>query len=76
MAERIEEFPAGTRHPWGEWLDGQVWKLTPGVDFTASTESMRVSAHRAAARRGVRVRATCEGGDLILQAYNDERGGP
>lgn len=74
MAEILETFPADVRgmphYPWGEWLDGQVWKLTHGVDFQCVHASIRAAIYQAANRKGVKVQTTItEDGSVILRAY-------
>ena len=35
MAERtdIKELSKASKYPWGDWLDGSVWRLRQGDDF-------------------------------------------
>lgn len=58
MARRLDEFPAaaGSRYPWDEWLDGSVWELVPGDDFTAKPATFRSIAQAQAKKRGGRIR--------------------
>ena len=51
-------FNARKRYPWRMWLDGQVWELTQGEDFSCSITGMRVAARQAASRRGLGMRTT------------------
>ena len=55
MARRLENFPAatGARYPWDEWLDGSVWQLIRGEDFTAKASTFRTNAQLQAKKRGV-----------------------
>jgi hypothetical protein len=57
MAERITELPPdvawngdGYLYPWSSWLDGSLWKLTPGEDFTVPVATLQAMAHRMARR--------------------------
>ncbi len=72
MASKMNEFPktrGGKRlYPWKEWLNGDVWRLTPGTDFDASSESFRNTALASASRYGKRLRTAVVDGDLIIQA--------
>lgn len=59
MAKQIAAFPEGTRtrngysrYPWDKWLDGKVWELTGGEDFTVPSKSFRSAAAQAAVTRG------------------------
>jgi|APGre2960657373_1045057.scaffolds.fasta_scaffold39931_4 hypothetical protein len=44
------------KYPWGEWLDGSVWRLKQYEDFHVSVESMRSAIYMAAYRKGVKVK--------------------
>jgi hypothetical protein len=55
MARVIDTFPAATsqsRYPWDEWLDGRVWELIAGEDFSSKPETIRQNATVQAHRRG------------------------
>ncbi|MHB8742553.1 MAG: hypothetical protein ACYC9L_05445 [Sulfuricaulis sp.] len=56
------------RYPWDEWLDGNIWELLKGEDFT-SIESFRSSAQTQAKKMGGRVRTETDGDKLHLQFY-------
>jgi hypothetical protein len=54
MARVIDTFPAAvskSRYPWDRWLDGQVWELVAGEDFTSKPETLRQNAAIQAAKR-------------------------
>ena len=46
MAQRWMHSRASSEEPdpWGEWLDGDAWELTAGVDFTCTPASLRTLA--------------------------------
>lgn len=74
MARTLDRFPSmpgRTQHPWSEYLDGRVWELTPGEDFTAKVPTFKASAQAQAKKRGGRVRTrTLREGDretLVIQ---------
>lgn len=82
MAEVVEKSRAfwraaiggAPKYPWEQWLDGQVWALTPKVDFSAGMRSMRVFVHQTATRRGMRVRTRIGlDGLLYIQAIKRKR---
>jgi hypothetical protein len=56
MAKTLQQFPSPTvsRYPWDEWLDGRVWELVPGEDFTAKVNTFKQMAQTQARRRGGR----------------------
>ncbi len=75
MAEVLDEIPAwvfrrgpGRResYPYDEWLDGRVWELHAGVDFTVNIRTMRSQVKKAAARRGCEVVCEHDGETLIV----------
>ncbi len=68
MARRLDEFPgaAARRYPWEQWLNGEVWQLSAGEDFTSKPGTVVQSA-RARARRmggGLRTRLLHEDGNV------------
>lgn len=76
MAKQLESFKFRTRgrvqkYPWNEWLDGSIWELKKGEDFTINTRIMRNSARSAADRRRVQIRTQIPNENtLIIQAYH------
>jgi hypothetical protein len=72
MAERMDTFPDGAptrRHyPWDEWLDGTVWRLQVGDDFSAKPPSMASMARARAAAKGKRCRVSIREDHIIIQA--------
>lgn len=81
MAERLNEFPGGNRtrgggkYPWDDWLDGSVWLLRRGEDFSTSILSFRATASTMAKRSGKKLRSRAvsdeNGEGLAIQAYED-----
>ncbi len=59
MARKLDSFPAatGARYPWDDYLDGNVWELVRGEDFTSKTATFRANAQIQAKKRGGRVRS-------------------
>jgi hypothetical protein len=55
------------KYPWEEWLDGGVWQITPGEDFTCSIEHFRRQCYMKAAQRGGNARTSMENGHILLQ---------
>jgi hypothetical protein len=58
MAEVVTDFPTllhYRRRPWEQWFDGQIWKLTSGVDFACDPRAFRGSVYNAAKRMGFRI---------------------
>lgn len=63
MAERVEDFDFGTdsrgrrwsewlgNYRWHEWLDGNVSKMTQGIDFHCEPQSFVSQAHIPLERR-------------------------
>ena len=78
MSTILDSFPAGApggakpKYPWGEWLDGRVWRLTRGFDFDCTIQSFRVMVHKSARDRGMKVRTVFDGEDaIVVQAYSE-----
>jgi hypothetical protein len=69
FTSRAEGFPV--RYDWDAWLDGRVWKLQHGVDFTISLANLRNSVFVAASKRNLKVRTTTnkDEGTVIIQAF-------
>jgi hypothetical protein len=81
MAEILNEFAfrqggngAGSKHPWNEWMDGRIHKLSKDDMGNASLQTMAASAHRNAKARGKKVRMSINKseGTIVLQAYVPE----
>jgi hypothetical protein len=75
MARKLEAFPAaaGSRYPWDEWLDGNVWELVRGEDFQAKLTTFRANAQGQAKKRGGRVRskaADADGRDTLVIQFH------
>lgn len=64
MAERVKEWPQWkpaprrTKYPWDEWLNGDMWVLEQGKDFTSAPERMRQVIGMTARYRGLRVKTS------------------
>lgn len=81
MAQRLDsyDFPPGGRagkYPWDEWLDGSVWRLIGGEDFTTPARNFRRQVISVAQRRGLKAQTTVRDGDVILQALPLDPEGP
>ena len=53
--------------PWDQWLDGRIWELTHGEDFTSKPMTFKLAARRTARLRGGELRANLDGNKLIIQ---------
>jgi hypothetical protein len=62
------------RRDWKALLDGQVYLLEKGVDFTGSCISMRTQIYIAAANHGVRVTVRRADHGLAFQALGPREG--
>ncbi len=77
MATVVEAMPEGVGrggkqvYPWGEWLDGRVWALTPGEDFGVGTKAFTAAARGAANRRGLGILLRARKGEPVyIQAVS------
>lgn len=83
MAEQLESYSftkGGPSYPWDEWLNGNVWRLTAGKDFTSKAEVFRSMANSRAKQRGLGLRTNLEKTGkgataktfLVMQAFKPE----
>jgi hypothetical protein len=60
MAKVIKVWPGrgldGKEYPWNEWLDGRIWELKQGVDFTCPASTMSCTIRSSASRKGKRAK--------------------
>lgn len=56
------------KYDWESWLDGQIWKLTPGEDFEARADTFRYAAYNYAKRNGIEIRTRIVNGHVYIQA--------
>jgi hypothetical protein len=60
LARKVEQFPEmpnRSLYPWHDWLDGDIWELTQGVDFKGSPSTFRSNARAQAKRRDGKIQA-------------------
>ena len=57
-------------YPYHQWLNGKVWKLLEGTDYTCTIGSIRACLYTAAKRRGMvaRTNVILKGKGIIVQA--------
>lgn len=74
MAEILENHAfkkptpsGGSVFPWDLWTDGQIWKLTRGVDFDGRPVDLVTQMHRAARVRGMICRTSRTSTTLVVQ---------
>lgn len=70
MAERIDALGSVRRgrpplYPWDEWTDGSAWRITRGVDFEVSAQSMASMIRIRANNTGVVASANVVDGDTV-----------
>lgn len=79
MAKKVKEWPwqgrsrgLGVKYPYDKWMDGSIWMITKGEDFTCTANSMRSALFSAAKERGLKVRTSVVKGSkpeqLVFQA--------
>lgn len=74
---QIEEAKAQARGVWRRYLDGQVWKITRGVDFLTEIANARSGLYMACMRnfgpewgvRSVRIAHERGGESIAVQLY-------
>jgi hypothetical protein len=79
VAERIRSFDWSrpskitrapkANYPWGEWLDGDIWKLTQGTDFEPLPMMMErnIRTYVSNIKGNVRIRHLPEENALVVQ---------
>lgn len=68
------------RYPWGEWTNGDQWKIVQDEDYWISTLNMQISLHGRARKQGLKVnsksfkRQTVDGiqEGLIFQFHEED----
>lgn len=78
MAEALDDYhftSRGARYPWREWCDGRIWRITQGVDFEVSVETMRDQIYARARLHGWAVKTSIEGDEsLVFKVIRDDEG--
>ena len=80
MARKLDQFPlsVSARYPWDQYLDGGVWELIRGEDFTCSLRSMQGAARSQANRRkgNVRMRTPrhADGREVVVMQFVRQAG--
>tara|TARA_B100000427_G_scaffold229329_1_gene192598 strand:- start:1140 stop:1370 length:231 start_codon:yes stop_codon:yes gene_type:complete len=73
MAEILESFKfkevgRGSRYPYDQWFDGQIWKLTHLVDFDCQPSSLRQAFYSAARRKDLKIKVSLlSNNDVVVQ---------
>lgn len=75
MAQQAKIFPGRVSYDWDTWLNGSVWELQQGVDFTAKVSSVRSAAVNYGKRYGFKVKTVAKGDKLYVQAMKDMKDG-
>jgi hypothetical protein len=75
MAHILDSFPddlsrgGKQKYPWDDWLNGQVWQLNKGVDYSSTPAEFRSQVYTAARKHKVSVRCAVLGNNiLVIQA--------
>ena len=68
IVEALPESKRSSRHPWDEWLDGQVRLLEPGTDFASKVSSFQAIAFQTAKRRGLGLKIRVRPEGVYIQA--------
>lgn len=69
MADQLPAYTfrrGACRYDWDTWLNGSIWRLRRGVDFSCGAGAFRSSANKMARKRGARVHTKMEDGDTIV----------
>jgi hypothetical protein len=74
MGERIQVMQTRAKYPWEEWMDGSMWEIEQGVDFSVDIPVVNFvnGMHAKARKKGKRVRTHVAGKKLQFQFYVSE----
>jgi hypothetical protein len=76
MAKKLKTFTfamgRGGEYDWDKWLDGSIWELHQGTDFTKTPRAVSIAAHQTAKRKGFKVHTNVRGDVLVIQAYEPD----
>ncbi len=72
MAKRLEEFPAlletrKKKYPWDEWMDGSIWIIERGIDFSVAFTTMQGYLYQQAIDNRQNVRTGKRDGKIVFQ---------
>jgi uncharacterized protein YwgA len=74
MATIIEGDYDFDKYPWSQWLDGQIWRLSNGDDFTIKAKTLVGYAKTAAKERGLVLDSKIESDtSIVLRARRANR---
>lgn len=81
MAEIVDTMPnvAGRTpldsYPWDQWLDGNLWHLRRGEDYTVATTSLRTYIYKMTSTRGLVIDTVRDpdGDGITIQAFAPEQ---
>lgn len=78
MASRLREFPKDEpeskgKYPWGQWLDGSIWKITKDSDFDEGFDTFISKVHFEAIERDLIVRVKLKDTSVIVQAFTPDQ---
>lgn len=58
-------------HDWDKLLDGQIYQIEPGKDFTCKPTTFLTLARKQASARGMRLRTASVTDGLVIQAIRE-----
>jgi hypothetical protein len=67
MTEYTFRGRGNTRYPWGEWADGNIWRVYKGEDFQVEPSAFRASVYVHAAANGMKARTNVDGNAVTFQ---------
>jgi len=78
MASRLREFPkdekeSEAQYPWGQWLDGSVWKITKDSDFHIGLGGFMYKVYSEASKRDLIVRVKLQDSSVVVQAFTPDQ---
>lgn len=76
MAKVLKKFdftPRGPQaiYPWSEWLNGKLWQLTEGEDYTCKTQTLVTMAKNQVGSKGQELKFQKVEGGVVIQCEGE-----
>lgn len=74
MAKVLKSFDfktgvaSASKYPWNEWLDGRIWEITQGEDYSIKPISMAQNVWKAARDNGKASKIKIIGNRIVFKA--------
>lgn len=78
MARKLKAFPEDqvSKHPWDDYLNGDIWEIQQGEDFDCKPVVMRNQIYNTAHKRDLDARVSVRGNIIVFQALPIKKSSP